>query len=76
MNGGYAPESQQWLADGKTVATMEWASKDGAAQLMQNIYDYLTAGKAPPTFVPWPVVLHTQSGETLPVDCPIPGWTP
>lgn len=76
MNGGYGPESQQWLRDGKTIATMEWASKDGAAELMQRIYDYLTEGTVPPAWSPWPVLLHTQDGQTKQVDCPIPGWTP
>jgi ribose transport system substrate-binding protein len=76
MNGGYGPESQQWLTDGKTIATMEWASKEGAAELMQSVYDYVTKGTKPPAWSPWPVLLHTQAGETIPVDCPIAGWTP
>jgi ribose transport system substrate-binding protein len=76
MNGGYGEESQQWLKDGKTIATMEWASKDGAAELMQRVYDYLTKGTMPPKWSPWPVLLHTQAGDTVQVDCPIAGWTP
>lgn len=76
MNGGYGPESQQWLADGKTIATMEWASKEGAAELMQYVYDYVTAGTVPPTWTPWPVLLHTPDGEAAQVDCPIEGWAP
>jgi ABC-type sugar transport system substrate-binding protein len=71
MNGGYGPESQQWLTDGKTIATMEWASKEGAAELMQRVYDYVTDGTEPPAWSPWPVLLHTEGGESIPVDCPI-----
>jgi ribose transport system substrate-binding protein len=76
MNGGYGPESQQWLEEGKTFATMEWASKEGAAELMQYVYDYLTEGTMPPSWSPWPVTMHTAEGESIPVDCPIAGWTP
>ncbi|MFA9403473.1 MAG: sugar ABC transporter substrate-binding protein [Anaerolineales bacterium] len=76
MNGGYGPESQQWLTDGKTIATMEWASKEGAADLMQYVYDYVTTGAVPPTWSPWPVVRHTEDGDSTEVDCPIEGWTP
>lgn len=76
MNGGYGPESQGWLEEGKTIATMEWASKGGAAELMQYVYDYLTAGSVPPPWSPWPVTLHTEDGEAIQVDCPIEGWTP
>ena len=76
MNGGWGEESQQWLGDGKTIATMEWASKEGAAELMQRVYDYVTTGDVPPAWSPWPVSLHTEGGETTQVDCPIEGWTP
>lgn len=76
MNGGYGPESQQWLAEGKTIATMEWASKQGAAELMQRVYDYLTKGTIPPAWSPWPVLMHTLEGETIQVSCPIEGWSP
>jgi len=76
MNGGYGPESQQWLTDGKTIATMEWASKEGAAELMQRVYDYVTAGTEPPAWSPWPVLMHTEDGETVQVECPIEGWAP
>jgi ABC-type sugar transport system substrate-binding protein len=76
MNGGYGPESQQWLTDGKTIATMEWASKEGAAELMQRVVDYVTDGTEPPAWSTWPVLLHTEGGESISVDCPIEGWTP
>jgi ribose transport system substrate-binding protein len=76
MSGGYGPESQQWLTDGKVIATMEWASKEGAADLMQRVVDYVTAGTEPPAWSPWPVLLHTEGGETVQVDCPIEGWAP
>jgi ribose transport system substrate-binding protein len=76
MNGGWGPESQEWLANGEIVGTMEWASKEGAAELMQYVYDYVTEGSVPPTWSPWPVKLHTPDGETVQVDCPIEGWAP
>lgn len=76
MNGGFGPESQQWLEEGQTIATMEWASKEGAAELMQYVYDYLTEGTEPPEWTPWPVSLHKADGETVSVDCPIEDWTP
>lgn len=76
MSGGYGPESQEWLADGKTIATMEWASKQGAADLMQYAYDYVTTGAEPPRWSPWPITMYTVDGESFPVDCPIEGWTP
>lgn len=76
MSGGYGPESQEWLADGKTIATMEWASKQGASDLMQYIYDYVTTGAEPPRWSPWPITMYTEDGGSSPVDCPIEGWTP
>ena len=43
---------------------------------MQRVYDYVTDGTVPPAWSPWPVLLHTEGGESIPVDCPIEGWTP
>jgi ABC-type sugar transport system substrate-binding protein len=76
MSGGYGPDSQQWLKNGEIIGTMEWSSKAGAGQLLQNMYDYLVNGKQPPKFIGWPVILHTAAGETKPVECPIGNWQP
>ena len=76
MSGGYGPDSQQWLKDGDIIGTMEWSSKAGAEQHLQNMYDYLVNGKQPPKFFGWPVILHTSSGESKTVECPINGWQP
>jgi ribose transport system substrate-binding protein len=76
ISGGFAPESQDWLSNGEIVAAFEWSSKDGAAEHMQSIYDYLVNGTEPAPFAAWPVTVHPASGDTFQLDCPIGDWTP
>jgi ribose transport system substrate-binding protein len=76
MSGGFAPESQQWLANGEIVAAFEWSSFSGAQDQAQRMYDYLVGGVEPPPFSPWPVTAHPSTGDTWQLDCPIGDWQP
>lgn len=76
ISGGFAPESQQWLANGEIVAAFEWSSYSGAQAQMQQIYDYLKNGTEPKPFSPWPVTVHPAEGATWQLECPIGDWQP
>lgn len=76
LSGGFAPESQEWLENGEIIAAFEWSSRDGAAEHMQQIYDYLVNDEDPAPFAAWPVTVHPQEGDTWQLDCPIGDWTP
>jgi ribose transport system substrate-binding protein len=76
MSGGFGAESQEWLANNEIIATFEWASKEGAANHMQAMYDYLVDGTEPAPFVAWPITAHPAEGDTWEVDCPIGDWAP
>ncbi|MCC7359289.1 MAG: sugar ABC transporter substrate-binding protein [Anaerolineales bacterium] len=76
ISGGFAPESQTWLADGELIAAFEWSSYSGAQAQMQQIYDYLTTGAEVKPFSPWPVTVHQADGETYELECPIGDWQP
>lgn len=76
MSGGFAPESQAWLANGDIVAAFEWSSFTGAQAQMQRMYDYVVNGTEPPVFSAWPVSARLPDGGTFELDCPIGDWTP
>jgi ribose transport system substrate-binding protein len=76
MSGGFAPESQEWLANNEIAGTFEWSSYTGAQEQMQRMYDYLANGEEPPAFSAWPVTGHPAEGDTFQLDCPIGDWTP
>jgi ribose transport system substrate-binding protein len=76
MSGGYAPESQEWLANGQIVGTFDWSGYSGAQEQMQRIYDYVVNGTQPPPFSPWPVTARPADGEPYEIDCPIGDWQP
>lgn len=76
MSGGFAPESQQWLANGEIIAAFEWSSLSGAQDQAQRMYDYLVGGVQPPPFSPWPVTGHPAEGDTFQLSCPIGDWQP
>lgn len=76
ISGGYAPESQEWLANGEIIAAFEWSSYAGGQAQMQRIYDYLVDGVEPPSFSALVVYVHTLDGEPFEIDCPIGDWSP
>jgi ribose transport system substrate-binding protein len=76
ISGGYAPESQEWLANGEIIAAFEWSSYAGGQAQMQRIYDHLKDGTEPPGFSALVVYVHTPDGEPFEIDCPIGDWSP
>jgi ribose transport system substrate-binding protein len=76
MSGGFAPESQEWLANGEIIAAFEWSSYAGGQEQMQRIYDYLVNDVEPAPFAAWPVTAHPAEGDTWQLDCPIGDWAP
>lgn len=76
VSGSWDQQTQDQMAKGQIVGTIEYKPYAGGEQGIQLAYDYLVNGKTPAKWTSWPMTFHYADGSTEEVQCPIEGWTP